>query len=62
VEYFSVASIHHYLIINPVKKVVIHHARGEGGAIVTRIARSGTIDLNPPGLTVSVAELLPELG
>jgi Uma2 family endonuclease len=62
VEYFSVASIHHDLIINPAKRVVSHHARGESGAIVTRIAGSGAIDLNPPGLTVCVAELLPELG
>ncbi len=61
VEYFSVPSIQHYLIINPVKKVVIHHARGQGGDIVTRIANSGEIDLTPPGMTVPVAELLPEI-
>ena len=62
VEYFSVASIQHYLIVNPVKRVVIHHARGQGSDIVTRIARSGEIDLTPPGMTVPVTELLPEVG
>jgi Uma2 family endonuclease len=62
VEYFSVPSIHHYLIINPIKKVVIHHARGQGGDIVTRIATSGEIGLTPPGMTVPVADLLPEIG
>ena len=62
VEYFSVASIQHYLIVNPVKKVVVHHARGQGGDIVTRIASSGAINLTPPGMTVPVAELLPEIG
>jgi Uma2 family endonuclease len=63
VEYFSVASIHHYLIVNPVKKVVIHHARGQGGGnISTHIASSGVIDLTPPGMTVPVGELLPEIG
>jgi Uma2 family endonuclease len=61
VEYFSVPSIRHYLIINPVKKVVIHHARNEGGQIATRIAKSGEIDLSPPGMTIPVAELLPEV-
>jgi Uma2 family endonuclease len=62
VEYFSVPSIHHYLIVNPVKKVVIHHARDQDGDISTRIASSGAIDLTPPGMTVPVAELLPEIG
>jgi Uma2 family endonuclease len=61
VEYFSVPSIHHYLIVNPAKKVVVHHARGQGGDILTRIASSGAIDLRPPGMTVPVAELLPEI-
>jgi Uma2 family endonuclease len=62
VEYFSVSRIHHYLIVNPVKKVVVHHARGQGGDISTRIVRSGEIVLMPPGLTVPAAELLPEMG
>ena len=61
VEYFSVPSIHHYLIVNPVKKVVIHHARRRDGDISTRIASSGEIDLTPPGMTVPVSELLPEI-
>jgi Uma2 family endonuclease len=62
VEYFSVASIQHYLIVNPTKKVVIHHARGPGGDISTHIASSGEISLTPPSMTVPVAELLPEFG
>jgi Uma2 family endonuclease len=62
VEYFSVPSIQHYLIVNPVKKVVVHHARTQGGEIATHIVRSGEIDLTPPGITVPVAELLPEVG
>ncbi|HEX6000480.1 MAG TPA: Uma2 family endonuclease [Hyphomicrobiaceae bacterium] len=62
VEYFSAPSIQHYLIVNPVKNVVIHHARGQGGDITTRIASSGDIDLTPPGMKVPVAELLPEIG
>ncbi len=62
VEYFSVPSIRHYLIVNPSKKVVVHHARDQGGDISTRIASSGAIDLTPPGMTVTVGELLPEIG
>jgi Uma2 family endonuclease len=62
VEYFSLPSIHHYLIVNPVKKVVIHHARSASGDILTRIVSSGEINLTPPGMTVPLAELLPETG
>lgn len=62
VEYFSVPSIQHYLIVNPTKKVVVHHARGQGGKHSTLITSSGEISLTPPGLTMPVAELLPEVG
>jgi Uma2 family endonuclease len=61
-EYFSVPSIQHYLIVDPVKEVVIHHARGQGGDITSRTASSGEIGRTPPGMTVPVAELLPEIG
>jgi Uma2 family endonuclease len=61
-EYFSVPSIQHYLIANPAKKVVIHHARSRGGDILRQTSSSGDIALTPPGITVQVAELLPELG
>jgi len=61
VEYFSVPSIRHYLIVNPVKKVVVHHARREDGGIATQILSAGQLDLTPPGMTVQVRELLPEV-
>ena len=58
VESFSVPSIRHYLIVKPVKNVVIHHARNETGDISTRIVTDGEISLTPPGMAVSVQELL----
>jgi len=61
VEYFSVPSIRHYLIVNPAKKVIVHHGRDEAGAISTRILHAGELDLTPPGITVPVRELLPEV-
>jgi hypothetical protein len=36
---------------------VIHHARGDGEAILTRILKSGSLDLSPPGLKVPIAKL-----
>lgn len=59
--YFSIASVAHYLMIDPVKRLVIHHARGAEGLIATRIATEGTLDLTPPGLSLSVAELFADL-
>ena len=61
VEYFSVPSVRHYLIVNPTKEVVVHHARDEAGEIATRIMSAGQLDLSPPGMTVPVRELLPEV-
>jgi Uma2 family endonuclease len=58
-EYFSVPSIQHYLIIDPFRKVVVHHARQTAGDIRTQILSAGTLAMTPPGLAVDVSELLP---
>ena len=58
VDYFSVASIHHYLIIFPKKRVVVHHQRNERGTLDTRIVSEGDIKLSPPGMMVTFAALL----
>lgn len=58
VEYFSLASVRHYLIIHPVKRVVIHHSRDDSGAIISRIVSAGPIYLDPPGFDVEAADML----
>ncbi len=58
-EYFSVASIEHYLIVDAGRRVVIHHARQDDGSIRTLIQGEGELSLAAPGLTLSVADLLP---
>ena len=60
VEYFSVASIRHYLIVNPEKRVVVHH-RGDNEDIRTRIVgEHGELQIDPPGFVVAVRDLLAE--
>ena len=54
--YFCVASIQHYLVVDPDKRLVIHHARGSNDRIDTRIVTSGQITLDPPGLSLSVMD------
>jgi Uma2 family endonuclease len=57
VGYFRVASIAHYLIADPDKRIVIHHARGAGDMVATRIVGDGTVQLDPPGIEIAVREL-----
>ncbi|HWN51078.1 MAG TPA: Uma2 family endonuclease [Xanthobacteraceae bacterium] len=57
-DYFSVASIRHYLIVFSERRAVVHHQRNERGTLDTRIVNGGDIALDPPGLSVSVAALL----
>lgn len=64
VEYFSVPSIQHYLIVDPDERRphVVHHAREPGrSSLRTIIHEDGTITLDPPGLTIPVAALLPQV-
>jgi Uma2 family endonuclease len=56
IEYFSAASIQHYLVIDPIKKCVVHHQRAEAGVIHTRIHSAGELLLQPPGLTIPVTQ------
>jgi Uma2 family endonuclease len=56
--YFALPSVHHYLIIDPDRPLLIHHRRGTGDAIETRIAAGPSLRLDPPGLEVDLTEIL----
>jgi Uma2 family endonuclease len=55
--YFSVPSVAHYLILDPVARSVAHHWRGEDGRIESRILTDGPLRLDPPGVAFFVEEL-----
>ena len=55
--YFSLASVEHYLILDPERRSLIHHKRGRGDIIETRILSEGVIRLDPPGIEAAVAEM-----
>ena len=57
--YFSLPSVQHYLILDPERRVVIHHKRGQGEAIETRVLTDGAARLDPPGFEVAVEALFP---
>jgi Uma2 family endonuclease len=56
-DYFRLPSILHYLIVDPLKPRIVHHARSERETIVTRILTSGKIQLDPPGVEFDVADV-----
>jgi Uma2 family endonuclease len=56
--YFQVPSVAHYLIIDPERRLLIHHQRAGGDMLATRIAAEGDIRLDPPGLTLSLTDAL----
>ena len=58
-DYFSLPSLVHYLILDADRRTAIHHKRGQGEVIETRILTEGSLRLDPPGLELAVAELFP---
>jgi Uma2 family endonuclease len=56
-SYFRVPSVAHYLIVDPDRPLVIHHARRTEDTIVTRLVREGVIALDPPGLELALSDI-----
>jgi Uma2 family endonuclease len=54
--YFRVASVQHYLLIDTVRGLLIHHRRTPD-VIETRIVSEGVLRLDPPGIEFPVLDL-----
>jgi Uma2 family endonuclease len=58
VTYFRLPTVQHYLVFWADRPQVLHHRRqGDGQGIETRVLTSGEITLDPPGLTISMADV-----
>ncbi|MGC1585584.1 MAG: Uma2 family endonuclease [Rhodomicrobium sp.] len=55
--YFSLPSVHHYLIVDPGKPPLIHHQRQADGTILTRLVSESTLRLDPPGFEIALDEI-----
>lgn len=55
--YFEVPTVQHYLIADPAKRTITHHARGKTVAVKTRLARKGVLALTPPGIKIELADV-----
>jgi len=59
--YFQLPTLRHYLIVQPEARAVVHHRRGDAGDISTFILHDGSLMLDPPGLSVAVADFFATL-
>jgi Uma2 family endonuclease len=57
-DYFKVATIQHCLIVRARRHEVILHSRA-GLEIISRVINIGSIVLDPPGITIDLADLYP---
>ena len=55
--YFRIASVVHYLIVDPTEPMIVHHSRGASGDILTRVVVDGLIALDPPGIEIALADI-----
>jgi Uma2 family endonuclease len=61
VAYFRVPSVQHYLVFWADRPQVVHHRRREDGqGVETRMLTEGEIRLEPPGISITVAEVYAE--
>ncbi len=56
--YFSLPSLHHYLVIDPERGRPVHYTRGLGDIIEPHIVTGPRLQLDPPGLDVDLTEVL----
>jgi Uma2 family endonuclease len=57
IGYFKLPSVRHYLIVDPDARSVTHHSRSAEDSVSASDVTSGTIQLDPPGLSIDVSEI-----
>ncbi len=57
VSYFGLPGVVHYLIVDPDRPVITHHARQPNGGILTRLVSGQEIVLDPPGIVLALDEV-----
>jgi Uma2 family endonuclease len=57
VDYSTVPSVQHYVLIETRRRLVLHHRRGADGEVVTRFLSDDRLQLDPLGIEVEIAAL-----
>jgi Uma2 family endonuclease len=58
--YFKLASVRHYLIVDPKAQAVVHHARDAAGAIATSVVEKGDVELTAIDARISVSKFFAD--
>lgn len=60
-NYFKIATVQHYLVVNTIQRAVQHFVRDNDGWPVMRpLITEGDIPLDPPGLVITMDEIFEE--
>ena len=59
-DYFRLPSVRHYLLLRTDRRSVIHHVRADDGVITTNIVSEGDLRLDPPGVTIALADVFAD--
>ena len=57
IGYFTIPTVMYYLIVDATKHTITHHYRDAAGEIVADLNREGIFKLDPPGLSLDVAQV-----
>lgn len=57
-DYFKLESVSHYLVVDCGRRLVLHYTR-DGDKIAVSFVLEGRIDLDPPGLSLEMADIFP---
>ena len=57
-DYFRLPSLHHYLVLDSVRRLALHYSR-QGERIAVALVQDGALTLDPPGLSIQIADLFP---
>ncbi len=55
--YFQVASVEHYIVIDPEKPLAIHFTRANQSTLSAALASSGALKLDPPGIALDLGAI-----
>jgi Uma2 family endonuclease len=56
-DYARLPTLRHYLLVDIKTRAVVHHQIGEAADIHTRVLREGSLDLDPPGIRLELADV-----
>jgi Uma2 family endonuclease len=61
IGYFKLPSVQHYLVVDPEARTVMHHARNAAGEVTAHTLSDGQLRVDPPGITVDIADFFDGL-